>query len=49
MPIYEARPAIVENAFIAPNASILGEVYISDHSSIWYGTVIHGDVNPVRY
>ena len=48
MPIYDARPAIVDEAFIAPNATIIGEVYIPENTAIWYGVVIHGDVHPVR-
>jgi carbonic anhydrase/acetyltransferase-like protein (isoleucine patch superfamily) len=46
----ELRPKIPASApvFIAPNASIIGDVSIGEHSSVWYGSVIRGDVNSVR-
>jgi carbonic anhydrase/acetyltransferase-like protein (isoleucine patch superfamily) len=37
------RPQIGENVFIAPNATIIGNVIIGDGASIWYGVVIRGD------
>ncbi len=33
--------------FIAPTAVILGRVTIGKHSSIWFNTVIRGDVGPI--
>ncbi|NIS63378.1 MAG: gamma carbonic anhydrase family protein [Proteobacteria bacterium] len=33
--------------FIAPTAVILGDVTIGKHSSIWFNTVIRGDVGPI--
>jgi carbonic anhydrase/acetyltransferase-like protein (isoleucine patch superfamily) len=40
-------PKISPSAFVAPNTVITGDVTISEQSSIWYGTVIRGDVSPV--
>lgn len=40
-------PEIDDSAFIAPNAVITGDVKIAKDASIWYGTVIRGDVSPV--
>lgn len=37
------RPVISPSAFIAPTAVIIGNVYIGDESSIWYGAVLRGD------
>ncbi len=37
------RPRIGENVFIAPTATIIGDVEIGDGASIWYGVVIRGD------
>lgn len=37
------RPQIGQNVFIAPNATIIGNVVISDGASIWYGVVLRGD------
>ena len=42
------KPKIGERCFIAENAAIIGDVVIGDDCSIWYGTVLRGDVNPIR-
>ena len=41
-------PRIADDAFIAPNATIIGDVVIGSKSSIWYGCVLRGDVNFIR-
>lgn len=41
-------PKIDSKAFIADTAVIIGDVEIGADSSIWFGTVIRGDVAPVR-
>ncbi len=41
-------PEIKEDVFIAPNAYIIGDVKIEEKSSIWFGTVVRGDVNYIR-
>lgn len=40
-------PQIGKNCFIAETAAVLGEVTIGDNCSIWYGTVLRGDVNSI--
>ncbi|NBJ69309.1 MULTISPECIES: gamma carbonic anhydrase family protein [Clostridia] len=40
-------PTIHDSAFIADDASIIGDVTIGKQSSIWFKTVIRGDVAPV--
>ncbi len=40
-------PKIGENCFIAPSANIIGEVTMGDQCSIWFNTVIRGDVAPI--
>lgn len=40
-------PQIGKNVFIAPNATVIGDVKIGDNASIWYGTVIRGDMEPI--
>lgn len=35
-------------SFVAPNAALIGEVYVGNHSAIYYGAVIRGDINKVR-
>lgn len=51
MPLYEfedLRPRIAEDAFIAPNAAIIGDVEIGALSSVWFGCTLRGDLNYIR-
>lgn len=41
------EPKIGERCFIAENAAIIGDVVIGDDCSIWYSSVLRGDVNPI--
>jgi carbonic anhydrase/acetyltransferase-like protein (isoleucine patch superfamily) len=41
-------PNIHESAFIAPTASIIGDVEIGADSNIWYNCVLRGDVNDIK-
>ena len=41
-------PQIGENCFLAENAAIIGNVIIGNDCSIWYSTVLRGDVNSIR-
>lgn len=52
MPIIKSfkgkTPRIADDAFIADDVVIIGDVEIGSKASIWYGTVIRGDVNFIR-
>lgn len=52
MPIiraFEGRsPVIHATAWVAPGACVIGDVEIAADSSIWYGTVVRGDIHQVR-
>ncbi len=41
-------PVIGEGTFLAETAVILGDVTIGENSSIWYNTVLRGDVNSIK-
>ncbi|CAM4141457.1 gamma carbonic anhydrase family protein [Jeotgalicoccus halotolerans] len=41
-------PKISDSAFIAPNATIIGDVEIGENSSVFFGSVVRGDIAPVR-
>src|SRR5215468_4972772 len=46
---YKGRlPKIDPTVFIAPTASVIGDVEIGAHSSVWFNTVIRGDVYYIR-
>jgi carbonic anhydrase/acetyltransferase-like protein (isoleucine patch superfamily) len=42
------EPKIGKGCYLADNATIIGDVIIGDHCSIWFNTVIRGDVNSIR-
>ncbi|MDX9929492.1 MAG: gamma carbonic anhydrase family protein [Bacteroidales bacterium] len=41
-------PKIGSDCFIADNATIIGDVIIGNECSVWFNTVIRGDVNSIR-
>jgi len=41
-------PMIGKNVYLADNATVIGDVVIGDDSSIWFNTVLRGDVNSIR-
>lgn len=41
-------PKIHETVFVAEDAVIIGDVEIGEHSSVWYGSILRGDVNFIR-
>ena len=41
-------PQIEESVFIAPNATVIGDVKIKSDSSIWFGAVLRGDEVSIR-
>lgn len=50
-PIYGLKgvvPTLGRGVFIAPNASVIGDVILGEESSVWFGTVLRGDVFPIR-
>jgi len=42
------QPIIHETAFIAPNATIIGNVTIGENSSIWFGCVLRCEKNQIK-
>lgn len=43
-----AHPRLHPSVFVADGASIIGNVEIGEESSVWYNTVLRGDVNTIR-
>lgn len=44
----EHKPKVANSVFIANNALIIGDVEIDEDSSVWFHTVIRGDVAPTK-
>jgi len=45
LPVEDKYPKFGNNCFIAPNATIVGDVIMGDDCSIWFNAVVRGDVN----
>jgi len=41
-------PRIAPSAFLAPGVVVIGDVEIGEDSSVWFGSVVRGDVHHVR-
>ncbi|MEO7001551.1 MAG: gamma carbonic anhydrase family protein [Ktedonobacterales bacterium] len=48
LPYKGVWPRIAADAFIAPTATIAGDVEIASEASVWFSAVIRGDTAPVR-
>lgn len=48
IPLQSVVPKIAPDGFVAPNATVIGDVHIGSGSSIWFGAVIRGDVFHIR-
>lgn len=43
----DIKPKVSENAFVAENAVIIGDVELSENVSIWFGAVLRGDIEKI--
>ena len=41
-------PILHPTAFVAPTASVMGDVVLDEETSVWYGAVLRGDMAPIR-
>ncbi len=41
-------PVFGENCYLAENATVVGDVVMGDHCSVWFNAVVRGDVNSIR-
>ena len=44
----DKSPLIPDSAFVAETATVIGDVEIGEEASVWFGSVIRGDVNYIR-
>src|SRR5512133_880728 len=50
MPIYalpDKHPSIPGSAWIAPSATIIGDVMLGENASVWWNAVLRGDNDPI--
>ncbi|TME26175.1 MAG: gamma carbonic anhydrase family protein [Chloroflexi bacterium] len=51
MPLYAyrgKRPQVAPDAFIAPTAILIGDVTVRSGASVWFGTVLRGDMDRIE-
>ncbi len=48
LPYGDHAPVIADDAFVAPNTSLIGDVVVGAQASIWFGSTLRGDVMPIR-
>jgi len=40
-------PRVSSKAFVAPTATLIGDVIVEEGASIWFGAVLRGDIGPI--
>lgn len=48
LPVENIFPQFGTNCFIAPNATVVGDVVMGNDCSVWFNAVVRGDVNSIR-
>ncbi|WP_437850250.1 gamma carbonic anhydrase family protein [Sorangium sp. So ce302] len=41
-------PRLGRDVFLAPNATVIGDVELGDEASVWFGAVLRGDIGAIR-
>ena len=41
------EPRVAEDAFVAPSATLIGDVALEAESSVWFGAVLRGDFDRI--
>jgi len=51
MPLFrlgEKQPQLGENAWVAPNATVIGDVHLGACASVWWNAALRGDNDPIH-
>ncbi|WP_181306170.1 gamma carbonic anhydrase family protein [Rufibacter sp. XAAS-G3-1] len=48
LPVKGVHPILGKDCFVAPNATIAGDVVLGDQCTVWFNAVVRGDVNLIR-
>lgn len=48
LPVKNITPSFGSNCYLAPNATVVGDVIMGNQCSVWFNAVIRGDVNIIR-
>jgi carbonic anhydrase/acetyltransferase-like protein (isoleucine patch superfamily) len=47
IPFRERTPRVPGSAFVAPTATLIGDVELGEEANVWYGCILRGDVNAI--
>src|ERR1700750_2861907 len=47
LPVKGVQPQMGKDCFVAPNATIVGDVKMGEKCSVWFNAVVRGDVNSI--
>ena len=47
-PVNGIHPVIPDSCFLAENATVVGDVVMGEHCSVWFNAVIRGDVHYIK-
>lgn len=48
LPVDNIYPTFGNACYLAPNATVVGDVVMGDDCSVWFNAVVRGDVNSIR-
>jgi carbonic anhydrase/acetyltransferase-like protein (isoleucine patch superfamily) len=48
VPVLDKHPQFGSNCFVAPNATVVGDVVMGNDCSIWFNTIVRGDVHYIK-
>ncbi len=48
LPVKDKFPETGPNCYLAPNATVVGDVIMGEDCSVWFNAVVRGDVNFIR-
>ena len=48
MPYRQYQPQVGKGGWVAPNATLIGDAVLGEDVSLWFGTVVRGDVHRIR-
>ena len=48
IPVRDKSPQLGPNCFVAPNATLIGDIEMGEDCSIWFNAVVRGDVNFIK-
>ena len=48
LPVHGKHPILHPTSWLAPNATVVGEVHMEANSTVWFSAVVRGDVAPIH-